>query len=180
VVVETPHLRSDAQRNLARILEAARAVFAEQGLDASVADVAARAGVGTATIFRRFPTKDELLVAVIESELDGLLAQAESASTLSELMTALLERYVSARCLCDAVGGALFEQPPVAALKARIGTTLEALLHSEQEAGTIRADVTLADIDFLINALGQAGMRAEKTTPGAWRRYVDVVLAGLR
>ena len=64
--------------------------------------------------------------------------------------------------------------------KARIGTTLEELLRREQAAGTIRDDVTLEDIDFLINALGQAGMRAEKTTPGAWRRYVDVVLAGLR
>jgi AcrR family transcriptional regulator len=56
MVVEIPHLRADALRNLERILEAARTVFARDGLDASVADVAERAGVGTATIFRRFPT----------------------------------------------------------------------------------------------------------------------------
>src|SRR3954462_4924230 len=103
MVVES-HLRSDAQRNLERILEAARAVFAERGLDASVGDVATRAGVGTATIFRRFPAKDDLVVAVIESELEILLAQAEAASSLAELMTAVLERYVADRCLCDAVG----------------------------------------------------------------------------
>ena len=70
MVVEIPHLRADAQRNLERILEAARAVFARDGLDASVADVAERAGVGTATIFRRFPTKDDLVAAMLEYELE--------------------------------------------------------------------------------------------------------------
>jgi len=179
MVVET-HLRSDAQRNLERILEAARAIFAEHGLEASVADVAARAGVGTATIFRRFATKDELLAAVLESELDGLLVRAEQAASLSELMTAMIERFISARCLCEAIGSELFEQPDVAALKARIGAMLTELLHREQEAGTIRADVTLEDVEFLLHALGHAGLSTEKTTPGAWRRYVDVVLAGLR
>jgi AcrR family transcriptional regulator len=179
VVVET-HLRSDAQRNLERILEAARSVFAERGLDASVADVAALAGVGTATIFRRFPTKDDLLAAVLEAELNGLLAQAEQAKTMSELMTAMLERFVSARCICEAVGSELFERPDVAALKARVGKALAQLLEQEKQAGTIRADVTLEDVEFLFNALAQAGTQAEKSTPGAWRRYVDIVLAGLR
>ena len=59
MVVEA-HLRSDAARNLARIVDAARDVFAERGYDASVSEVAERAGVGTATIYRRFPTKDDL------------------------------------------------------------------------------------------------------------------------
>ena len=179
VVVET-HLRSDAQRNLERILEAARSVFAERGLDASVSDVAALAGVGTATIFRRFPTKDDLLAAVLEAELNGLLAQAEKATTLSELMTSMLERFISARCICEAVGSELFERPDVAALKARIGDALTQLLEQEKQAGTIRADVTLEDVEFLFNALGQAGLQAEKASPGTWRRYVDIVLAGLR
>jgi AcrR family transcriptional regulator len=180
VTVETTHLRSDAQRNLERILEAARAVFADRGLDASVGEVAARAGVGTATIFRRFPTKDDLLAAVLESELNGLLAQAEKAATLSELMTAMLGRFISARCICEAVGSELFERPDVAALKTRLGAALADVLEREQRAGTIRTDVTLEDVEFLFNALGQAGMQAEKTAPGTWRRYVDIVLAGLR
>jgi AcrR family transcriptional regulator len=180
VTVEATHLRSDAQRNLERILEAARTVFAERGLDASVADVAALAGVGTATIFRRFPTKDDLLAAVLASELNGLLAQAEKAASLSELMTAMLERFISARCICEAIGSELFERPDVAALKAHLGEALDAVLEQEKREGTIRADVTLEDVEFLFNALGQAGLQAEKATPGAWRRYVDVVLAGLR
>ena len=179
MVTET-HLRSDAQRNLERILEAARAVLAERGLEASVADVAARAGVGTATIFRRFATKDDLVIAVLESEMNGMLAQVENAQSLSELMTTILERYISARCICEAVGSELFEHPSMLALKTRVHAAVEALLRREQEAGTIRSDVTIADLDFLINALGQAGIRAERDDPGAWRKYVDVVLAGLR
>ncbi len=71
MVVEAVTLRADAQRNLERILEAARVVFAEDGLDASVADVAERAGVGTATIFRRFATKDDLCAAILERELES-------------------------------------------------------------------------------------------------------------
>jgi AcrR family transcriptional regulator len=179
MVVET-HLRSDAQRNLGRILEAARAVFAERGLDASIADVATRAGVGTATIFRRFATKDDLVVAVVESELETLIAQAEAAPGLAELITGVLERYVTDRCLCDAVGSGLFERPSILALRQRVGAAVESLLRREQEAGTIRADVTPDDIEFLVNALGQQGMRVEKASPGAWRRYVEIVLAGLR
>ncbi len=72
-MVDAIHLRADAQRNLALILEAARAVFAEEGLDASVAEVAERAGVGTATIFRRFPTKDDLIAAILEQELGAVV-----------------------------------------------------------------------------------------------------------
>ncbi len=74
MVVETPHLRADAARNLERILEAARVVFAEDGLDASVADIAEQAGVGTATIFRRFATKDDLCAAILEREIETIAA----------------------------------------------------------------------------------------------------------
>src|SRR4051812_43734473 len=73
-------LRADAQRNLARILDAAREVFAEEGLEASVAEVAERAGVGTATIFRRFPTKDDLLAAVVLRRMQELAESARHAA----------------------------------------------------------------------------------------------------
>ncbi len=80
MVVAAPHLRADAQRNLERILEAARETFAEQGLEASVADIAQRAGVGTATIFRRFPTKPSLVAAIITGELTTMLTLARTAA----------------------------------------------------------------------------------------------------
>src|SRR5271169_4287958 len=107
MVVEIPHLRADAQRNLERILEAARAVFAEDGLEASVADVAERAGVGTATIFRRFPTKDELVAAILEEELTAIVGRARLASesddpgaAIEEFMASAVESFVRERCFC--------------------------------------------------------------------------------
>src|SRR4051812_42280523 len=75
----TTTLRADAARNLELILEAAETAFAEKGHDASVADIAAEAGVGQATIFRRFETKDDLIAAVFERKIKELLAAVESA-----------------------------------------------------------------------------------------------------
>ena len=71
-------LRRDAQANRERILEAARAVFADEGVDASVEQIAQRAGVGMGTLYRRFPTKHDLVEAVIAESLDAFVAAAEN------------------------------------------------------------------------------------------------------
>jgi AcrR family transcriptional regulator len=80
-------LRADAERNRSLVLEAARAVFAEHGLDAGVAEVAERAGVGVATIFRRFPTKNDLLAALLLERVEEVVQLARKAETLREFMT---------------------------------------------------------------------------------------------
>ena len=187
MVVEIPHLRADAQRNLERILEAARAVFAHDGLEASVADVAERAGVGTATIFRRFPTKDDLVAAVIEYELETFGARAREAAesddpgaAIGEFMTSAIGSFIDDRCFCEANGSELFDRPRIQELVAGVTESVELLLHRAQAAGAIRDDVVAADIGFLVNAVGQAGFRLEHTAPGAWRRYAEIVLGGLR
>jgi AcrR family transcriptional regulator len=187
MVVEAPHLRADAQRNLERILEAARAVFAEEGLEASVADVAERAGVGTATIFRRFPTKDDLVAAMLARELEivGARAHAGAASddpgaAIGEFMTAAIETLIGDRMFCEANGGELFARPRIQELVREATDAVQLMLRRAQEAGSIRPDVVAEDVGFLINAVGQAGLRLEQTAPGSWRRYVEIVLAGLR
>jgi AcrR family transcriptional regulator len=186
MVAEAPHLRADAQRNLERILEAARAVFAEEGLDASVADVAHRAGVGTATIFRRFPTKDDLVAAMLEQELELVAARArlaaetdDPAAALAEFVSTAIEAYIGDRCFCEASGGDLFERPRLQELVGEVTAAVAQLLRRAQKAGAIRRDVVAEDIGFLINAVGQAGLRLEHTAPGVWRRYVEILLAGL-
>jgi AcrR family transcriptional regulator len=183
----TTHLRADAQRNLELILEAARAVFAEDGLDASVADVAERAGVGTATIFRRFPVKDDLVAAVLEQELGAVAARAEAAAetddpgaAIDQFMTAAVESYILNRCFCEASGSDLFDRPRLRELAGEMAAAVQLLLLRAQEAGAIRRDVVAEDVVFLINAVGQAGLRLERTSPGAWRRYLDIQLDGLR
>jgi AcrR family transcriptional regulator len=185
-VLETTHLRADAQRNLERILEAARAVFAEEGLDASVADVAERAGVGTATIFRRFPTKDDLVAAMLERELEAIVVRAraaveakEPAVAIADFFSGVVETFIEDRCFCEASGGDLFERPRIQALVGELIAVTDQLLRRAQAAGAIRRDVVAEDIGFLINAVGLAGLRLEHTAPGAWRRYVEIVLAGL-
>jgi AcrR family transcriptional regulator len=186
MVVEAPHLRADAQRNLERILEAARAVFAEKGLEASVADVAQRAGVGTATIFRRFPTKDDLVAAMLEHELVAVVARARAAAeaedpavAFADFFSAAVENFVGDRCFGEAAGGELFERPRIQELVGEVTDAVQRLLRRAQEAGAIRRDVVAEDVGFLMNAVGHAGLGLERTAPGAWRRYVEIVLAGL-
>jgi AcrR family transcriptional regulator len=186
MVVEATHLRADAQRNLERILEAARAVFAEQGLEATVADVAQRAGVGTATIFRRFPTKDDLVSAMLEQELETVVARAQAAAAaddpaaaLAEFFSGAVETFIEDRCFCEASGGDLFARPRIKEFVGELTAALDQLLRRAKAAGAIRRDVVAEDIGFLINAVGLAGLRLEHSAPGAWRRYVEIVLSGL-
>src|ERR1700753_1234182 len=75
-VESSPALRADAARNRERIVAAASEVFAERGLEASTAEIAARAGVGEATLFRRFPTKDDLITAIIGVQFEEAAALA--------------------------------------------------------------------------------------------------------
>src|SRR3954466_14337618 len=90
VTVSAAHpLRADAQRNLERILEAARAAFAERGLDVGVEEIARRAGVGKATFFRRFPSKDALVLAVLEGFVEQVEAAADRAVAAEDPMEGL-------------------------------------------------------------------------------------------
>ena len=179
-------LRADAAETRHRILEAARAVFAEEGLEASVADVAQRAGVGTATIFRRFPSKDDLVAAMLEQELEAVVVRAgaaveanDPAAAIAEFFSGVVETFIEDRCFCEASGGDLFERPRIQALVGELIAAMDQLLQRAQAAGVIRRDVVAEDIGFLVNAVGFAGLRLERTAPGAWRRYVEIVLAGL-
>src|SRR6266536_4909546 len=108
---DEPRLRSDARRNRARILAAASEVFAERGMEATTDEIAARAGVGHATVFRRFPTKDDLVAAVLEDRIGELIRVAEEAAAgpdawagLRRVMEFGGERYVEDRCLVEAIG----------------------------------------------------------------------------
>jgi AcrR family transcriptional regulator len=185
-MVETTHLRADAQRNLGLILDAARAVFAEKGLEASVADVAERAGVGTATIFRRFPAKDDLVAAILKEELSAVTARADAALEspdpfvgLGEFVEWAVEHIIQGRCFCEASGSELFARPQIQELLTELTAAVQRMLQRGKDAGAVRSDVTADEIGFLINAIAQAGLRIEQT-PGASRRCIDIMLDGLR
>src|ERR1700712_2342948 len=88
-VSDVTHLRADAQRNLERILDAARDAFAERGLDVGVEEIARRAGVGKATFFRRFPSKDALVIAVFAGFVDDIELSAERCATAADPLDGL-------------------------------------------------------------------------------------------
>jgi AcrR family transcriptional regulator len=180
-------LRADAQRNLDLIVEAACEVFAEQGVDACVSEVAARAGVGSATVFRRFPTKEALWAAVVEQRVREHVERARRAAVskhparaLREFMQASVASFIRDRGFCEAAATGVFGEPHVRELLDEASAYGAEILRRAQEAGEVRGDVTPEDVSVLLMAIVQAGSTLEHAAPGAWRRQLDIVLDGLR
>jgi len=169
-------LRADARRNLERVLDAATEAFGAWGPDASIDEIARLAGVGHGTVFRRFPTKDDLMFAVIErhvAEMQVLAREALAADDPGEAFFDFVHRVaeLSMRTpglhLCVVHCG---DKPGAAELE----TLAARLVSRAQRAGAVRRDVKPADVQLLVrSALTSA-------PPGQWRRYLDVVLDGLR
>jgi AcrR family transcriptional regulator len=169
-------LRADARRNLERVLDAAAEVFAEAGPDGSVDEIARRAGVGHGTVFRRFPTKDDLIYAVIERHVAQMCELAEEALASDEPGEAFFDFARRAAAAAMATPGLhkcvvhCGEKPRGAELE-ELGKKVVA---RAQRAGSVRRDIAPGEVGPLFRA---ALMAAPE---GHWRRYLDVVLDGLR
>jgi AcrR family transcriptional regulator len=169
-------LRADARRNLERVLDAAQEVFAASGPDASIDEIAHRAGVGHGTVFRRFPTKDDLMYAVIERHVAQLSALAEEALASDDPGEAFFDFARRAAELGMTTPGLhkcvvhCGEKPGAAELE-ELGNKL---VSRAQRAGAVRRDVKPADVQLLVRST------LTSAPPGQWQRYLDVVLDGLR
>jgi AcrR family transcriptional regulator len=160
-------LRADAQRNLDRLVDAACECFAEGGVNVSVDEIARRAGVGHGTVFRRFPTKDALLEAVLSQELDrllvlaqGALGEADAGTAFEGFFRAAAAAYGRNRALLEGVERCR-ELPQTVPLK----QASHGLVERAQEAGAVRRDLTADEVFELIPAAS---------------RFPQVVLDGLR
>lgn len=180
-------LRADARRNRERVLAAASAAFAESGFDVSVAEIARRAGVGTGTLFRHFPTKHELEVAVVlersqgmRASLDEALAEPDPWSAFEGLMTRSVEMTSSDRCLGQAARPEMLADERVEALRAEMVAGFDAVLARGRAAGVIRRDIAAEDLPVLVSAIATTMERFGRSNPELWRRYLGVVLDGLR
>lgn len=179
-------LRSDAARNREKILAAASELFAESGADLSVDEIARRAGVGHATVFRRFPTKEDLVIAMFEERLLEVARAAEEACELDDpwegLRTAMehiAEKQVRDRGLFEAVATEVIGSPRLREARHRVMEPFARLLHRAQEAGEVRTDLEPQDVIFLVTAAGHAApCRIDLTD--VWRRYLGVILDGMR
>lgn len=177
-------LRADAQRNLERVLEAAADAFAEEGADVSVDEIARRAGVGHATVFRRFPTKESLIAAIVCQRMNGLLAFADEALERPDAGEAFRdfiwnagETYATDRALYEGLGRCT-DVTEVAEAKAELHALVEQLIARAQACDELRSDIHAEDVSLLIGSAIQATTRSND--PDAWRRYLGVVLDGLR
>jgi AcrR family transcriptional regulator len=179
-------LRADAQRNRARVLEVAAEVFAAEGLSVPVHEIARRAGVGTGTVSRHFPTKEELFAAVLLDRMRQLTGQADALAGAHDAATAfftffatLVHEGAAHRGLAEALAGTGYDVETAAARDGYdVSGRLRAMLSRAQQAGAVRADVTYPDVKALM--AGCLSRDADDTDGTALSRLVTVVCEGLR
>ena len=182
-------VRVDAQRNRDRILEAARALVAETGVDATMEDIARHAGVAVGTLYRHFPAKEDLVAAVVEDSLAQMASLTEGAlaavyagappgAAIGELFREIAERHATDQAFKSAAGRLDVNAEIAAAAPgspiARSVAAISELLQRAQIAEQIRGDLTLADLGVLLAAVPGAGVAPEQRA-----RFVDIVIAGL-
>jgi AcrR family transcriptional regulator len=173
-------MRADARRNRDLILAAARAVFAEGGPDATTEEVARRAGVAAGTVFRHFPTKADLLRALMKDLLSQVTAEASAlaeegdpATALFEFFRGLVRRTAANRTVVGMLAVSLDE--PIASLSGVVAT----LLARGQAAGAIKSAVRTEEVMALLVSACQGALH------GGWDsdlrdRTVEIIFAGLR
>ncbi|MET0236972.1 MAG: helix-turn-helix domain-containing protein [Kibdelosporangium sp.] len=174
-------MRADAQRNRARILAAAEEVFTELGADASTEEVARRAGVAIGTVFRHFPTKNDLLAAMMKdllervtSEVETLAAEGDPATALFTFFEALVERAAAKKTVVELLDVDIQVGRQIQGLRDAIGT----LLIRAQQAGTVGAAIRLDEVMALLTATSHSALHA------GWdrdlrQRTLRIVFAGL-
>jgi AcrR family transcriptional regulator len=181
-------LRADAQRNRELLLEAAAQAFAEGGIDVPADLIARRAGVAKGTLFRHFPTKEDLIAAVLRERIGQVRSLiAEIAATcepglaaIGELMRRAATVIAADRAFFDAAMRAAGERPGLHAEKLAFERELSELLSRAQACGEVRDDVVGVDIAMLIMAATNTCAPAHEICPDLWRRYLALMLDGLR
>jgi AcrR family transcriptional regulator len=181
-----PRLRADAERNRRRLLDAAAAAFAEKGVGCSVDEIARRAGVGHATAFRHFPTKEGLVAAVVKDRLrqiadmaEAALEQGDADASLRVFLEQTAEMHANDRCLVEEARF-VARDPEVLAEKAQTMDAVGRLVARAQAAGALRSDVTANDVFLLVRGVIEATAPLHAVSPELWRRYLAIVLDGLR
>jgi AcrR family transcriptional regulator len=179
-------LRADARRNREKVLAAARAIFAEDGVDAQMDDVARRAGLGVGTVYRHFPTK-EALVNALSDELFAVIAvHTRTLLTLDdpwEAFTRALwfgaEKTAGDRAFTEILAAMRGNPARTCPGKEDLLETTAVLMDRCKAAGVMREDAMVEDVGLVMCGVGSAS-QMEHPVPDAWRRHLAIVLDGLR
>jgi AcrR family transcriptional regulator len=186
-LVSSRPLRRDAERNRQRILRAAATVFTEQGIGASLDEVARQAGVGVGTVYRRFPDKATLVDALFQERIDAVIATVERAEAepdswvaLVSFMERVAEMMSGDRGLRQMLMYAAHGHLRAAYARDRVRPVVARLLSRAQADGRVRADLEATDvpvIEFMLSAIAEY---TRAVRPQIWRRYLALMLDSLR
>jgi AcrR family transcriptional regulator len=180
------HLRADARRNREAVIAAARKLFADEGLDAQMPDVAKAAKVGVGTVYRHFPTKDHLIAALADDRFERLAEKAREGIEADDPWEGLCDfiRYSARiqaddRGLCEVMGS----RPEVmsdAAYAVGLDELCDQLVRRAQDSGDLRKDLDWEDIPMVACSLGRITAAEAGPAVGRWPRLVEIVIDGLR
>jgi AcrR family transcriptional regulator len=186
-IMTAPRLRADAARNRAAIVAVARDVFAEQGLEAPLEAIAARAGVGIATLYRRFPTREKLVAAALTEQVtayaeaaEQALADADPWAGFAGFVLRICELQAADRGLSDLLSMTLSADEQVEQLRRRADKRVVTLIDRAKAGGSLRQDFTGEDLGLLLIATAAVMHVTRADAPGAWRRFVALALDAFR
>lgn len=180
-------LRADAARNQLRILEAARRLFAERGLDVTLDDVAEAAGVGVGTVYRRFANKQELIAEVFEHQVSEMAEVVEVANDNPDpwaALTAVFEYSCRHMAVNRGFGEVMLEIPDAmerfVSVRERIKPAIERMIDRAHATGALREGIAASDFFAMVNMVESVASFARSVNPEIWRRYMAIVLDGIR
>jgi AcrR family transcriptional regulator len=179
-------LRADARRNREAVLAAAKKLFADQGLEAQMPDVAKAAKVGVGTVYRHFPTKDDLIAALVAERFERLAQKAREVleaddpwEGFADFIRFSAQIQADDRGLCD-VMGSRSDLMVAAAEAAGLAELSDELVKRVQDSGGLRADLAWQDIPMIACGLGRITQPTMGPATGRWPRLVEIILDGLR
>ena len=179
-------LRSDARRNRERLVASARELLASEGIDVSVDEITRHAGLGMGTLYRHFPTKEELVDAVLEDAFAELVELAEQAAAAEDAwagLTGFMEQALASHAANRGLKDVLATQEHGArrrAMRERIQPLLRKVVERAQAQGALRPDFTAEDLSLVFWAVGRVIQTTADIAPEQWRRHLGFLLDGLR
>src|SRR5947209_870812 len=179
-------LRADARRNRQAVIDAASKLFTEQGLDAQMPDVARAANVGVGTVYRHFPTKDQLIAAIASQHFDRMaergredLELADPWEGISDFIRFAIQIQADDRGLCEIMSSRP-ELMDTAARAAGLPELCDKLVKRAQQSGQLRSDLDWEDVPMIACGIGHITQGGPPPSVGRWPRLVEIILGGLR
>lgn len=180
-------LRADAERNRRRLLDAARTLFAQRGLEVSLDDIAHEAGVGVGTAYRRFRSRDEIVEALFDEHLADMIERTERAAAEPDAWTALTDYFLANmraqaenRGLKQLLHQSVDGREKVARMRERVMPLIEQVITRAKADGALRQDVDLTDFTVISVMIGATVDFAGAVDDAVWQRYAALLFDGLR